>query len=209
MKATIRDPEVLAAIRPRDFIAHLRARGWQNSRTTNSYSVWTLGDEYEVVLPSDVRFKDYALRISEALRTLEIAEERSQLEIVTDLQVVSADVIRVRAAGTTDGNITLDDGLDFVSSIREMILAAACAVISRRRRFPTRKPNEAMNYLQRVELGQTERGSYVATIISHVTPKLTPGEEGNLFDNFRQKLRYPTPRLPCGGFRTGCSCRSA
>ncbi|MGH9967264.1 MAG: hypothetical protein ACREBG_05450, partial [Pyrinomonadaceae bacterium] len=43
--------------------------------------------------------------------------------------------------------------------------------------FAKRKPDQAMAYLRRVRLGQTERGSYVFTLISPVTPSLTITDE--------------------------------
>jgi hypothetical protein len=58
------------------------------------------------------------------------------------------------------------------------MLAAACATITKRAYFATRKPKLATDYLSRVRMGQTERGSYVLTILSPVTPALVP--EGEL-----------------------------
>lgn len=122
------------------------------------------------------------MRVGEALQALEAVEERSQVEIVNDLQHVSADVIRIRAEGTPNSTLGIEDGVQFISSIRELILAAACGTVAKRRHFATRKPPEAVEYLRRVELGHTERGSYVAAIVSPVAPRLAPQEAGQLFD---------------------------
>ena len=53
---------------------------------------------------------------------------------------------------------------------RDLVLAAACAAITKRAYFATRKPTKATDYLSRVRMGQTERGSYVLTIRSDGMP---------------------------------------
>jgi len=57
-----------------------------------------------------------------------------------------------------------------------MVLAAACAAIDKRPFFAKRKAQQAMEYLGRVRMGQTERGSYVLTILSPVPPELRPAQ---------------------------------
>jgi hypothetical protein len=66
----------------------------------------------------------------------------------------------------------LEQAVAFVERSRDMVLAAACAAITKRPYFATRKPTRATEYLSRVRMGQTERGSYVLTILSPVAPEL-------------------------------------
>ena len=54
------------------------------------------------------------------------------------------------------------------------MLAAACAALDKRVYYATRKAQRVMEYLARVRLGQSERGSYVLTILSPVAPELRP-----------------------------------
>ena len=135
---------------------------------------------------------DFALRVSEVLRTLEHVEQRSQLEILRDLRTSSSDLIRIRASAsqTTTGSIPLDLGVRFVEEAREMMLAAACSAIDPRPYYATRKPVQANEYLSRVRMGQTERGSFVLTILSPVPPGLRPPEplDGVLPDPFERKV---------------------
>ena len=58
-----------------------------------------------------------------------------------------------------------------------MMLAAACSAITKRPYFATRKPAKATDYLSNVRMGQTERGSYVLTILSPVAPALVSDGE--------------------------------
>jgi hypothetical protein len=68
----------------------------------------------------------------------------------------------------------LEDGVRLVENTREMILSAACAALEKRAVYAKRKPQMAMDYLKHVQLGQTERGSFILTVLSPVKPELRP-----------------------------------
>jgi hypothetical protein len=183
MKAHVQDPGLLRGLRPLELAAYLRAKGWKQEADLNGKgSLWFLRvphhTEYDVTLPARRELRDYALRIGELLQTLAEAEGRSQLEILRDVQTTTADLIRVRAPNkdTENGTLPLDKAVDFVGRSRDMMLAAACAVIDKRPVYATRKPQQAMDYLGHVRMGQTERGSYVLTILSPVPPELVPAQ---------------------------------
>jgi hypothetical protein len=93
-----------------------------------------------------------------------------------DIQTTTSDLIRVRAASdrAESGSLPLEDAVRFVENTREMMLSAACAAIEKRPVYAKRKPQAAMDYLRHVQLGQTERGSFVLTILSPVKPELRP-----------------------------------
>lgn len=184
MKAAIQDAATLRALKPLELAAYLRAKGWrQQPEFERKSSLWLnendTGEEVDIFLPLNRDVADYALRISEALRTLASVEKRSQLDVMNDLLTFSVDLIRVRAPGAAleNGSLPIDQAVAFVERARDLILAAACAAINKRGCFATRKPTLAMEYMNRVRMGQTERGSFVLTILSPVTPKLSPGEE--------------------------------
>lgn len=98
------------------------------------------------------------------------------------MQTSSADLVRLRAPArdAVDGSLAIDTAVSFVESARDLMLAAACAAIDKRSYFATRKAQQATDYLQRVRMGQTERGSFVLTILSPVPPTLK-SEQGALF----------------------------
>jgi hypothetical protein len=187
VKATIRDKQVLESIRPFEVATYLRSTGWKvGKEEPGKFSVWLKPDEknddYEIVLPLARQYRDFALRISDLLQTLEVAEKRSQLEIFADVQTASADVVRVRfhQAETEDGTISLQQGVSLIENARELMLSAACAAVEPRSYFATRKPDRASEYLQHLRLGQSELGSYVVRVISPVPPRLE-GEQTVLF----------------------------
>lgn len=183
MRVAVRDTEALLAIQPREVAAYLRARGWQEHRRISSKGLtWVRPDQgddgAEVLLPLDRGLLDYVGRMAELLRTLELEEQRSQLDILRDLENTSGDIIRVRLdrADINGGSVPLEAGVSLIESVRDMLAAAACATVSPKAYFQARRPAAATEYVNKVRLGQTEQGSYVVTIVSKVPPELTTGQ---------------------------------
>jgi hypothetical protein len=179
MNVTIRDSDVLNSLRPADLLTYLRAAGWQREADVGEKAeVWMKrdggGNTIDLVVPLRREAKDFALRASELLRTLEDVEGRSQQEILEDIEATSADIIRIRAISSdaANGTISLDSGVIFVQQAREMVLAAACATVVPKPFWATRKPPAAVEYMKKIRLGQTERGSFVITVQSPVSPAL-------------------------------------
>ncbi len=183
MKATVRDPEILRAVRPLDVMAYLRTGGWLEAQRLERGAFWirTEGDTtHEVLLPFEVDAPGYSQRIVELLSVLEQAERRSQLEILEDLSFASSDVVRTRLAGAADdGTISIEAGKTAYEQARALMLSAACAAVEPRALYAKRKPERAMGYLNHARFGVPKRGSYVLTIISPVSPRLAM--DRNLF----------------------------
>lgn len=178
MRVSIRDREVLGLLSPLDLATYLRMHMWCEKGTIGtSGSIWCLEENrefFEIVQPRDERSRDYVLRISDALSTLEIVEQRSQLEILRDIGTISSDLIRIKPTTSrlSNSGIPIQDGVALIEQARDMMLAAACATVTHRPVFHTKKPTVATDYLRKVHLGQTEQGSFVVTIESPVPPVL-------------------------------------
>lgn len=180
MRVTIKESSILSGVNPFDVVSYLRSRGWQTDqrRSFGNRVLLTLPVEgqgdFEVVIPIIASVRDYPARIGEVLQTLEVAESRSQLELLRDIETSSLDLIRITPdfGVWPDGSITIDQGEALVSQTKELLLAAACATVRPAKLFPTRKAAEAVDYMRRARLGQTEHGSFVLTILSPVTPEL-------------------------------------
>lgn len=185
MKAVVTDPEVLASLRPLDLVAYLRAHGWKQHETGDDDPLleWSKESErgyFELQVPRHGQWKDYARRVREVIATLAEEESRSQVDLVTDIPLVARDIIRIRCVvqGRTDGTISLDDGTHIAAAAKNMMLAAACATVEPRRAWASRKPQQAIRYLEEVSLGQTERGSFVLTLLAPVPPSLVQAANG-------------------------------
>lgn len=183
MKVAVQDATTLRTLRPLEVAAYLRAKGWREEADLNGKaSLWLLqqpeGSDFDVTLPLRRGLADYSLRMEELLTTLANVEQRSQLDVLRDVLTTTSDLIRVRAPSreAEDGTLPLEQAVTFVERSRDMLLAAACAAIDKRAFFAKRKPQQAMEYLGHVRMGQTERGSFVITLLSAVPPELRPAQ---------------------------------
>src|SRR5262249_10847447 len=136
MKALVTDREALASIRPLDLVAYLRAQKWtaRDTGRDEPCAEWTKEDNGEGVEgqgPRHHAWRDYAKRVSEVLALLSEAEDRSQLEILHDVPLVSRDIVRLRAIvqGRTDGTMPLADAAQIAQAARNLMLAAACSTV--------------------------------------------------------------------------------
>ena len=90
MKVTIKDSQILKTVQPDIIQAHLQATGWQETGRiyNDAGAIWRLKkdstDEYEILLPLQHNLGDYAERISDILKTLEIVENRDQFDILSE-----------------------------------------------------------------------------------------------------------------------------
>jgi hypothetical protein len=184
MKATITDSQTIEAISPVALASYWRGRGWHPGREIAGGLArtwaWLLQDDggpnesVELVVPLDREVRDFRRRIMETLEALQSIEQRSRLDILSDIQSISSDVIRWRwiQANAEDGTIPLEQGQEFFSLVRNQILAAACSTVEPRQFFASRKPARAVEFLRQARLGQSERGSYVVTVHNPVPPAM-------------------------------------
>jgi hypothetical protein len=126
----------------------------------------------------------------EALEALQSIEQRSQLDILNDIQCISSDVIRWRwiQANAEDGTVPLEQGQEFFSLVRNQILAAACSAVEPRQFFASRKPARAVAFLRQARLGQSERGSYVVTVHNPVPPAMPVSGLEDEADPFERRV---------------------
>ena len=189
MKIEIRDAQAVSAIQPVDAALYLRANAWEQGATVaGRSSIWTrrCGDEeFEALLPLDRGLADYALRMGDLLGVLATAEKRSQGLVYRDLLTITSDVIRIRIADPelTDGTLPIEEHAQIAQKARDLMLAAACAATEHRPVWHKKKPTQAMDHVRSLRIGQSERGSYVLTVVSRVTPLLhSAGEQMVLSD---------------------------
>lgn len=89
MIITIRDPNILSNIEPAQVTKYLQQQGWQKISDDQVVSIWNYvkdnQEKFEILLPLQPEISGFSLRIYELLQTLEIVEQRSQLNIINDL----------------------------------------------------------------------------------------------------------------------------
>ena len=90
MKITVKDRQTLETIELNQLRNYLQTHGWhQDQPFLDNATLWhkptTDGEELEILLPNRQNLGDYAARIREAIQTLENAENRPQVEILSEL----------------------------------------------------------------------------------------------------------------------------
>ena len=90
MKITVKDSQTLATIKLNQLRNYLQTHGWhQDQPFLDNATLWHKptadAEEFEILLPNRENLGDYAARIREAIQTLENAENRPQIEILSEL----------------------------------------------------------------------------------------------------------------------------
>lgn len=174
MKAQILDVEALRAISPAALAAFARGEGWTKIDVFGLHAdVYGGTDRPEIIVPRTDRLADYGPAVSRLIDIFARVMERDELATYRDLVGADRDVVRVRAVGgDDDGSVVLDAGVKIVAQARDMLLAAACAAKSPQPLYRAGANREAIDYMRRVKLGQTEHGSFVVTLLAPVPPLL-------------------------------------
>lgn len=188
----------VASLRPRDVQLYLVSRGWTviEQETTHDASIYRLSTrtDAEVLLPLRRDLGDYALRMADVVQILGIVEKRPILDVLNDLSAPPSDILRLRvqAPQATLGNLPLDEGLQLLRGGRDMLLSAACSVDRPQAFHPEKSLKRASDFIKGCRLGQTERGSFVATIIAPIPPSLD--QDLHFGDDEFQVATEPFPR---------------
>ena len=172
MKISIQDKEALAAVSPTALSAYARADGWTKEEPYGEDSdVYTREGAPEIIVPRTQRLGDYVSVVSRLIEIFAEAAETDALSLYRALMTADRDVVRVRAM-TEHGNesVSLNDGVKLITGARDMLLAAARSLRVPRPAYSGAANSETNKYLRQVQLGQTEQGSFVVTLIGPVVP---------------------------------------
>lgn len=127
-------------------------------------------NETDVLLPLRQNLGDYTIRMGALVDTVARVEGRSRYEVLRDFSTVCADIIRVRiaAAGGPGTTLPFIDGVNLLKKIRDVLIAAALSTLEKRAFFTNRWPEIILEFLDQLQLGQTEYSSFVFTVVSPV-----------------------------------------
>ncbi len=166
------DGNRLRAVTPLALSAYARAAGWTPVDVFGDHSNVYSGDGLpEIIVPRTQDLGDYASVVARLIAVFAEVAEVDETALYADLLVADRDVIRARADDSdADGAVNINSGADLVSGARDMLLAVACSLHDPRPLYRTGANKEANDILSRMRLGQTERGSYVVTLLTPVIP---------------------------------------
>lgn len=163
----------LQNLSPRDVASWLRMRGFAHAGGYGEYGAifQRLHDdrEQELILPTAVDARDFVRRMSELVDDLSTFEKREPSEVLTDLRLAPFDVVKVRSPDADEfGSIRFSAGVALHDESRNIMLSSANSAASPvpRRSWRGRHFDEAADYIESVRLGQTQRGSFILTVLS-------------------------------------------
>ncbi|AUX48905.1 uncharacterized protein SOCE26_104480 [Sorangium cellulosum] len=162
-------PEAVGQLSSLAVKRYLLARGWERvpSKRTG-VGIFRRPDSAvdEVLLPLSSDFADLDDAMASAVEEIARLEQRPAQQVLRDLLRPRADRLRFAVEGrdTTDGAIGIEDGIALLSGSRKALLAAACSVKRPQRFHPRMSLREAEAFVRSCRLGQTEQGSFVATV---------------------------------------------
>jgi hypothetical protein len=137
-------------------------------------------DDIRIMLPLDPGLNDYKMRMAEFVETLHVAEGRSHDSIIADLKNLCTDKLRITLTNTKGESVKFADAANIMDRSLDMLAAAANSVIDPKPHYRSRYPKQVQQYIDSLQLGHTEHGSFVFKILSPVTPVLIT--EANLGD---------------------------
>ncbi len=175
MRVSIQDRGALAAVSPAALSAYARAAGWKRQEPYRVHSDVYVGEARpDIIVPRTERLGDYASVVAALIDTFASVAGQDQLAVYRSLVTTDRDVVRVRAAESEDGSVTLTAGVSLIDGAREMLLSAACSLRERQPVYRAGANREASDLLNRVRLGQTDHGSFVVTLLTPVVPPPMP-----------------------------------
>lgn len=174
MKADILDVDALRAISPIALAGFARSEGWQKVEPFGTHSDIYAGTEKpEIILPRTARLGDYPSVVAQLIGIFARTLDSDELSTYRELTEADRDIVRIRASNADDdGSIAIDAGVELIAQAKDLVLAAACAARSPQSLYRAGANREAVDYLKRVRLGQTEQGSYVVTLLAPMPPLL-------------------------------------
>jgi hypothetical protein len=162
-------PEAVRHLASLTVKSYLLARGWErvpSRRPAVGIFRRPESEADEVLVPLSSDFADLDEAMASAVEEIARFERRPADQVLRDLLRPRADRLRFAVEGreTSDGVIGLEDGLALLSGSRKALLAAACSVERPQRFHPRMTLRDAEAFVRACRLGQTEQGSFVATV---------------------------------------------
>jgi hypothetical protein len=130
----------------------------------------------QLQIPTAGSERERLFLMAEAVRELAATEKRSPSEVLQDLLLPPADILRlaVESRDAEAGSLPLEEGLRLFAAGRDLLLAAACSAHQPQAYYLRQTFAPAQAFLRGCRVGQTERGSFVATILAPAIPDVGP-----------------------------------
>jgi hypothetical protein len=161
---------LLACLDPVRVQEYARAAGWVHEPQLGKgkMGVYKRPDARleQLRIPLTRDLVDFDLLMARVVANIAAREERPALEVLHELLLPPADVLRFAESGPAAdaGNVPLEHGLGLLTGVRHLLLAAACSVLRPEPWHPRLHLPDAERFLRCCRLGPAEGDSYVVVV---------------------------------------------
>jgi len=171
------DEKLLKSVNPSNIDRYIKSLGWFVKFTgfNNSTIYEHVNFNEQILVPYNIEFEDYAYRIGDAIKVISDFEKRNTLQILNDLVLPPSDILRFKVDGqnTYYGAIPLLEGIALFENGRKLLYATSLDYTKPSLFHAKLGDKEVSKFLESCMLGQSERGSYVASIICPIKDQKT------------------------------------
>jgi hypothetical protein len=179
--------------------SYLKNTGWIKIKSRKEHIAIFIkkesNDFNEILLPLSRDFSDYNDLILNAIRLISKVENKEEIQILSDLLIAKpSDILRIRLSGedTKEGTISFEDGFNLLENARMALYTTACDVVQPEIYHKRLSFKSASNFIEQCRLGQTERGSFIASIICPFIDESKNDEVSKQFTLFDNPNEYPS-----------------
>lgn len=169
--------EFIQDVSPFGLEQYLVYNGWQlTGQLDGRAKIWHRPEEkycdLEVLQPLDESLRDYSQRLSEAIRVLMEYEGRPAQKIIKELGNFDSDIVKIRVISpdVENGAIPLDDGVMLFEKAKDLLVSTTLSTFKKNRFFSGSWPAVVTDFMRSLKFGQTERGSYIVSILAPIAP---------------------------------------
>lgn len=168
----------------------LKLNNWNYIDTIGTKAeIWRDTKDFdEVIIPISQNLKDFEERYNVFIQKLGNHYNKSYNEILDYLKTDISDSISIQlsAPDLQDGTIPVNDGVNLFNKAKEMIIAAGMSTLKKKKYFGNNRPEEILNFVKNLRLGQTKHGSYIINILSSIDNEQSNSIE--IKDTFSRKV---------------------
>ena len=170
------DRASLRVITPVALSYYARAEGWNSAGTYRQHSDVYAGDgKPEIIVPRTDVIDDYAMAVSDLIAIFARVLDRDKASVYRDLTLADRDVMRIRALEAEPDGLPFESSHTMLAGTRGMLIAAAKSLDNNRLVYPSGAGGAVADYLNRIRLGHTEKGSFALVLVSPaIAPQLHP-----------------------------------
>lgn len=154
--------------------AYLKTNGWEYFRKyKNVISIW-YNEAYskeELIVPIDKSIGDYYIIVNQFITSLSKIENVTKNEVLDKISkiLLTGVSIRLTSDDVGDGSIQYEEGLALIKNAKDLLISAALSAYKKKSYYIGTYPEVVDNYVKRIRLGQTEKGSYIVNLLAPVT----------------------------------------